>query len=258
VSAPVGKVYLVGGGPGDPGLITLRAVECLRRADLVFYDGLVNPLLLRHTSATAERTCRVSSADGRALPQEEINRHLVEAALQGKTVVRLKGGDPYLFGRGTEEAAALVEAGIPFEVVPGVSAALAASVYAGISLTHRDFSSAVALVTGHEHPTKPESLLDYEALAHFKGTLVFYMGLHRLEAIVESLIREGKPADTPTAVICRGTWPQQRTVTGVLRDIAERVRAADLHAPSLIIVAVVRATSTVRKANWDHPARRPD
>jgi len=235
VSAP-GKVYLVGGGPGDPGLITVRAVECLRRADLVLYDGLVNPLLLRHTSAKAERTCRVSSVDGRALPQDEINRHLVEAALQGKTVVRLKGGDPYLFGRGTEEAAALVAAGIPFEVVPGVSAALAASVYAGISLTHREMSSAVALITGHEHPSKSESTLDYSALAQFPGTLVFYMGLHRLESIVGSLVSSGKPGETPAAVISRGTWPQQRTVTGDLLNIAERVRQADLHAPSLIIV----------------------
>ena len=232
----VGKVYLVGAGPGDPGLITVRAVECLRRADLVLYDGLVNPLLLRYTSATAERTCRVNSLDGRALPQTEINRHLVEAALSGKTVVRLKGGDPYLFGRGTEEAAALVAAGIPYEVVPGVSAALAASVYAGMSLTHREFSSSVALVTGHEDPAKVESQLDYAALAQFPGTLVFYMGLHRLEAITEALTQAGKPAETLAAVISRGTWPQQRTVTGTLADIAARVRRVDLHAPSLIIV----------------------
>lgn len=232
----VGKVYLVGAGSGDPGLITVRAVECLKRADVVFYDGLVNPLLLRYTSATAERTCRVNSVDGRALPQGDINRHLVEAALSGKTVVRLKGGDPYLFGRGTEEAAALVAAGIPYEVVPGVSAALAASVYAGMSLTHREFSSAVALVTGHEDPTKTESHLDYTALAQFPGTLVFYMGLHRLEAITDALTQAGKPAETLAAVISRGTWPQQRTVTGTLADIASRVRQAELHAPSLIIV----------------------
>lgn len=234
--ASVGKVYLVGGGPGDPGLITVRAVECLRRADVVFYDGLVNPLLLRYTSANAERTCRVNSADGRALPQAEINQHIVDAALAGKTVVRLKGGDPYLFGRGTEEAAALVAAGIPFEVVPGVSAALAASVYAGISLTHRELASAVALITGHEDPAKPESHLDYPALAEFPGTLVFYMGLHRLEAITQALLAAGKPPDTPTAVISRGTCPQQRTVTATLDTIAIHVRAADLHAPSLIIV----------------------
>ena len=232
----VGKVYLVGAGPGDPGLITVRAVECLRRADMVFYDGLVNPLLLRYTAATAERTCRVNSVDGRALPQQEINRHLVEAALAGQTVVRLKGGDPYLFGRGTEEAAALVAAGIPYEVVPGVSAALAASVYAGISLTHREISSAVALITGHEDPTKAESQLDYQALAQFPGTLVFYMGLHRLEAITQALMQSGKPPETLAAVISRGTGPQQRTVTGTLAEIAVRVRQADLHAPSLIIV----------------------
>ncbi len=232
----VGKVYLVGAGSGDPGLITVRAVECLRRADLVFYDGLVNPLLLRYTSASAERTCRVNSIDGRALPQDEINRHLVEAAMSGKTVVRLKGGDPYLFGRGTEEAAALVAAGIPYEVVPGVSAALAASVYAGMSLTHREISSAVALITGHEDPTKTESHLDYDALSHFPGTLVFYMGLHRLEVITKALVQAGKPAETLAAVISRGTWPQQRTVTGTLADIAARVRSAELHAPSLIIV----------------------
>lgn len=232
----IGKVYLVGAGPGDPGLITVRAVECLRRAEVVFYDGLVNPLLLRYTSANAERTCRVNSADGRALPQADINQHLIDAALAGKTVVRLKGGDPYLFGRGTEEAAALVEAGIPFEVVPGVSAALAASVYAGISLTHREMASAVALITGHEDPTKPESHLDYPALAEFPGTLVFYMGLHRLEAITQALLEAGKPSTTPTAVISRGTWPQQRAVTGTLATIAPLVRAAELHAPSLIVV----------------------
>lgn len=217
-------------------MITVRAVECLRRADVVFYDGLVNPLLLRYTKATAERTCRVNSVDGRALPQADINQHLVDAALTGKIVVRLKGGDPYLFGRGTEEAAALVAAGVPFEVVPGVSAALAASVYAGMSLTHREVSSAVALITGHEDPTKPESHLDYAALAAFPGTLVFYMGLHRLEAITQELLAEGKPPETPTAVISRGTWPQQRTVTGTLGDIATHVRTAELHAPSLIIV----------------------
>lgn len=236
VASGIGKVYLVGGGPGDPGLITLRGVECLRQADVVFYDGLVNPLLLRYTSATAERTCRVDSADGRALPQDKINAHLVEAALAGKTVVRLKGGDPYLFGRGTEEAAALVDAGIPFEVVPGVSAALAASVYAGISLTHREMASAVALITGHENPAKPESRLDYHALARFPGTLVFYMGLHRLELILQSLRDAGKSIDTPVAVISSGTCPGQRTVTGTLSTVAPTVRKADLHAPSLIIV----------------------
>src|SRR5262249_53074693 len=151
-SKPTGRVYLVGAGPGDPGLLTLRGAECLRQAELVLYDGLVNPLLLRHTHARAERTCRAETATGRHLQQDEINLRLIEAAREGKIVVRLKGGDPFIFGRGSEEAAALKDAGIPFEIVPGITAATAAAVYTGISLTHRDHASAVAFVTGHEDP----------------------------------------------------------------------------------------------------------
>src|SRR5690606_4380736 len=179
-----GRVYLVGAGPGDPGLLTLRGLECLRRADLVLYDGLANPLLLAHTAAHAERTARAADPAGRTLHQQEINRRLIEAARAGKTVVRLKGGDPFIFGRGSEEAAALAEAGIPFEIVPGVTAAIAAGEYAGISLTHREFASAVAFVTGHEDPEKTAPAIDYAQLANFRGTLVFYMGLHRLEHVV--------------------------------------------------------------------------
>jgi uroporphyrinogen III methyltransferase/synthase len=234
--AKTGIVYLVGAGPGDPGLLTLRGLECLRRADLVLYDGLVNPLLLRHTKAHAERTCRSENPSGRTLHQAEINQQLIDAARAGKTVVRLKGGDPFVFGRGSEEAAALAAAGIPFEVVPGITAAVAASAYAGISLTHRDCASAVAFVTGHEDPAKPDSALDYAALAKFPGTLVFYMGLHRLEAIIRSLLNAGKPATTPAAVISRGTTPAQRTITAELGQLAESVRRADLHPPSLIVV----------------------
>src|SRR5579862_40000 len=155
-----GKVYLVGAGPGDPGLLTLRGKQCLERADLVLYDGLVNPLLLRFTAAQAERTSRLESAAGHSA-QDEINRRLIDAAKSGKTVVRLKGGDPFIFGRGSEEAAALAEAGIEFEVVPGVTAAVAAGEYAGLSFTHRDYASAVAFVTGHEDPTKEHASLDY-------------------------------------------------------------------------------------------------
>lgn len=232
----VGKVYLVGAGPGDPGLITLRGLECLSLADLILYDGLVNPLILRHSAAEAERTCRAETPDGRNLRQHEINERLIAAAREGKTVVRLKGGDPFVFGRGGEEAAALAAAGIPFEIVPGVTAAVAASAYAGISLTHRDFASAVAFITGHEDPQKEGSALDYPALARFPGTLVFYMGLHRLEAIAASLLRAGKAAETPAAVISRGTTPLQRTVTGTLGEIAETARRAGLHAPSMIII----------------------
>jgi len=231
-----GKVYLVGAGPGDPGLISVRGRRCLEQADLVLYDGLVNPLLLLHTPATAERTCRSDGPDGRVLRQEEINQRLIAAAREGKTVVRLKGGDPFIFGRGSEEAAALADAGIPFEVVPGISAAIAAGVYAGISLTHRQLASAVAFITGHEDPTKPDTALDYAALVAFRGTLVFYMGLHRLDSIVESLLREGKPAETPACVISRGTTPAQRTVSATLAELPAEVQKAQLHAPSLIIV----------------------
>ncbi|MBI1348521.1 uroporphyrinogen-III C-methyltransferase [bacterium] len=235
VSQP-GKVYLVGAGPGDPGLITVRGRECLAEADLVLYDGLVNPLLLRHSHAKAQRTCRMEGPEGRRLDQAEINRQLVEAGLSGLTVVRLKGGDPFIFGRGTEEAAALAAAGIPFEVVPGITAATAAAVYTGISLTHRDHASAVAFVTGHEDPLKAESALDYAALARFPGTLVFYMGLHRLPTIAAKLMAEGKVSTTPTAVVSRATSPLQRTVIAPLECIAKVVAEAGLHAPSLVIV----------------------
>jgi uroporphyrinogen III methyltransferase/synthase len=231
-----GKVYLVGAGPGDPGLITLKGLECLKRADLVLYDGLVNPLILIGTTAKAERTNRTIGPSGRRLDQEEINQRLIAAAREGKTVVRLKGGDPFVFGRGGEEAAALAKAQVPFEVVPGVTAAVATSAYAGISLTHRDFASAVAFVTGHEDPQKPSTLLDYSALAKFPGTLVFYMGLDRLAAIAEALIAAGKPAATPAAVISRGTTPDQQTICGSLVEIASKVRDAELHAPSTIII----------------------
>lgn len=242
-----GRVYLVGGGPGDPGLISVRGVELLGRADLVLYDGLVNPLLLQHSHAKAVRTCRMDGPEGRRLDQAEINRQLVEAAKAGLTVVRLKGGDPFIFGRGTEEAAALAAEGIPFEVVPGITAATAAAVYTGISLTHRDHASAVAFVTGHEDPTKPESALDYKSLASFPGTLVFYMGLHRLSRIAERLVASGKDSSTPVAVVSRATTPLQRTVEGTLADIAERAKTAALHAPSLVIVGdCVRVRSQAR------------
>ncbi len=234
--AKVGKVYLVGAGPGDPGLITVRGLACLALADLVLYDGLVNPLLLRHSRARAQRTCRMGGPEGRRLDQTEINRQLVEAGLAGLTVVRLKGGDPFVFGRGTEEAAALAAAGVPFEVVPGVTAATAAAVYTGISLTHREHASAVAFITGHEDPEKPESALDYAVLAKFPGTLVFYMGLHRLQSIATRLMEHGKSAETPAAVVSRATTPWQRTVEAPLHELADAATAAELHAPSLVIV----------------------
>ncbi|QDU38809.1 Uroporphyrinogen-III C-methyltransferase [Maioricimonas rarisocia] len=232
----VGKVYLVGAGPGDPGLLTLKGLRCLQEADHVLYDGLVNPILLRHTSANAERTARTGRGAGRHLDQEEINRQLIAAAQEGKTVVRLKGGDPFIFGRGSEEAAALAEAGIPYEIVPGITAATAAGEYAGISLTHRAHASAVAFITGHEDPSKPKSALDYEVLARFPGTLVFYMGLHQLPRLASALIAAGKSADTPAAVVSRATTPHQRTVEAPLGDLPTAVKEAGVPAPSLIII----------------------
>lgn len=231
-----GKVFLVGAGPGDPGLITLRAVECLRAADLVLYDGLVNPLLLSLTRGTCERTARIRSGDAAVVPQQDINARLIAEAHAGRTVVRLKGGDPYIFGRGSEEAAALHDAGIPFEVVPGITAATAAAEYAGFSLTHRQIASAVAFITGHEDPQKQTGALDYPALAAFPGTLVFYMGLGRLPDICRQLVACGKPPSTPAAVVCHACWPTQQVVSGTLESLPALAAAAGLRPPSLIVV----------------------
>ena len=231
-----GKVYLVGAGPGDPGLLTLRGAEVLAEADLVLFDGLANPLLLKLTKGICERTARTREGSDRIVPQQEINDRLVSAARQGKKVVRLKGGDPYIFGRGSEEAAALEAAGIPFEVVPGITAATAAGEYAGFSFTHRDVASAVAFVTGHEDPTRESSRLDFDALAAFPGTLVFYMGLGRIRTICDQLIASGKPTTTPAAVICRASLPTQQVVTATLESLPDAVSNAGLRPPSLIVV----------------------
>lgn len=231
-----GKVYLIGAGPGDPGLLTLRGRDVLAAADLVLYDGLANPSLLRLTNAVCERTARTRIGSDTIVPQEDINDRLVAEARAGKQVVRLKGGDPYIFGRGSEEAAALQAAGIAYEVVPGITAATAAGVYAGFSFTHRDHASAVAFVTGHEDPTRETGRLDYAALASFPGTLVFYMGLGRIQMICDQLVQNGKPADTPAAVICRASLPTQRVVTSTIAGLPQAVVSADLKPPSLIVV----------------------
>ncbi len=234
--AKTGTVYLTGAGPGDPGLLTLRALEVLQKADLVLYDGLANPVLLRHTNGICERTAR-TRIDSRAIvPQEEVNQRLVDEAKSGKCVVRLKGGDPYIFGRGSEEAAALEAAGIPYEVVPGITAATAAAEYAGFSYTHRSHTSAVAFVTGHEDPTKDESRLDYAALAAFPGTLVFYMGLGQLSQICQRLIENGQSSSTPAAIVCRASLPTQQIVQSTLKDLPQAASAAGLKPPSLIVV----------------------
>lgn len=231
-----GKVFLVGAGPGDPGLLTLRGRDVLARADLVLYDGLANPLLLNLADCPCERTARTQVGGGRIVLQQEINERLIREAHSGKNVVRLKGGDPYIFGRGSEEVAALEAADIPFEVIPGITAATAAGEYAGFSFTHRDLASAVAFVTGHEDPSREGPRLDYSALARFPGTLVFYMGLGRVQEICTQLISEGKPRDTSAAVVCQASLPQQQVVTSTLAELPEAVAASGLRPPSLIVV----------------------
>jgi uroporphyrinogen III methyltransferase/synthase len=233
------QVYLVGAGPGDPGLLTLRAIECLARADLVLYDRLVPARILEHAPPAAERVC-VGDLPG-CHPERwpHIHHTLIEAARQGKRVVRLKGGDPFLFGRGGEEAEALRQAGISYEVVPGVTAALGAAACAGIPLTHRRHASAVAFVTGHEHPGKAGSQVDWAALAQFPGTLVIYMGIARLAEIAQVLLAHGKAADTPAAAIRWGTTGEQHTVEAPLCDLADAVRAAGLTAPAVVILGAV-------------------
>ena len=235
-SSTAGKVYLVGAGPGDPGLITVRGAACLAEADLVFYDGLVNPLLLRLTHGICERTARARRDGSAIVAQSEINARLITEARAGKIVVRLKGGDPYIFGRGSEEAAALQEAGIPFEVVPGITAATAAGEYAGFSFTHREFSSAVAFITGHEDPTRDVTRLDYRALAAFPGTLVFYMGLSRLAEICGKLQVAGMPETTPAAVVCQASLASQQVVDGTLGTLPAQAAERHLKPPSLIVI----------------------
>ncbi|MEJ5357585.1 MAG: uroporphyrinogen-III C-methyltransferase [Desulfobacterales bacterium] len=240
-------VYLVGAGPGDPGLITLRGVECLGRAEVVVYDHLAAPELLRHAPPGAERIYAGKQAGDHALSQERINALLVDRARAGKTVVRLKGGDPFVFGRGGEEAEALARAGIPFEVVPGVTSAVAAPAYAGIPLSHRRLTSTISLVTGHEDPAKPGSGIDWECLARGGGTLVFLMGVNTLPAIASALTAHGRDPATPAAVVRWGTTPRQQTVTGTLADIAARAREAGIRPPALIVVGeVVRLREQLR------------
>lgn len=234
-----GVVYLVGAGPGDPGLMTARSLELIARAETIFYDRLIPPGALSGARAEAELVYVGKQPGVPSVPQEEIGERMIEAARAGRSVVRLKGGDPFVFGRGGEEGEALREAGIEFEVVPGVTAGVAATAYAGIPVTHRDDASAVAFVTGHEDPTKEESAIDWEALARFPGTLVFYMGVKRLGQNAKSLIEAGRNADEPAAAIERGTWPGQRTVEATLGTIAEAVEREQVKAPALIVVGEV-------------------
>src|ERR1700679_459200 len=221
-----GKVYLVGAGPGDPGLLTLRAKELLSRADAVVYDALVHPKILDFISDKARKIFRGHRTKKGSLTQAKINNLLIQLAKEGKNTVRLKGGDPFVFGRGAEEILALAQAGIPFEVVPGVSSAIAVPAYAGIPVTHRDFNSSLTIVTGHEKKSKNSSQVDWKNLAQNKGTLVFLMGLHSLKEVCLRLIKEGKNGNTPVAVIQQGTTFRQKTVMGTLGTIFKLVQKA--------------------------------
>ena len=242
-----GKVFLVGAGPGDPELITARALRHLREADVVLYDALVHPDQLEHCREDAELVFVGKRGGRRSERQTAINQRLVDEAKKGRRVVRLKGGDPYLFGRGSEEAEVLAEAGVPFEVVPGVPSPLAATAYAGISLTHRNMASSVAYLTATESPEKDRTSHDWAKLATATQTLVIFMGLRKLETLIDLLREHGRPDDTPVAVIQSASLPTQRTVIGTLADIAERVRASGVTMPALTVVGeVVRLREHLR------------
>jgi len=234
-----GVVYLVGAGPGDPGLATKRALDLIERADVIVHDRLVSPQLLEGASSSAELVYAGKDPNSRSTAQDQINELLVARAREGKVVVRLKGGDPFVFGRGGEEAEALAQAGVRFEVVPGITAGIAAAAYAGIPLTHREDASAVAFVTGHENPLKEESALDWTAIATFPGTLVFYMGVRNLTELAARLIEHGRAADEPAAVIERGSLPGQRTVTAPLAEIAQHAAVLGIRPPAVTVVGKV-------------------
>lgn len=243
-----GKVFLVGAGPGDPKLITIKGMEAIKEADLIVYDYLANKSLLSHGKEGAE-IVYVGKMGGRhTLSQEKINELIVKRAKEGKIVARLKGGDPFIFGRGGEEAEELAEAGIPFEIIPGVTAAIACPAYAGIPLTHRDYTSTVAFITGHEDPGKEGSSIAWEKISTGAGTLVFLMGMSNLPEIVKNLKRYGRDPMTPVALIRWGTRPDQKTVIGTLNDIIDKSKKHALAPPVIIVVGEV--VSLRKKLNW--------
>ena len=244
MTARAGVVYLVGAGPGDPGLITVRGLELLESADVVVHDRLVDARLVRRARVDAEIVDVGKTPGGKGARQDDVNALLIENASEGRSVVRLKGGDPFVFGRGGEEAMALSRAGIPFEVVPGITSAIAAPAYAGIPVTHRGVASSVTFVTGSESPDKPGSDVDWPALARTNGTLVVLMGWRSMESVVARLRSEGLPDDTPAALVEWATGPRQRTVAGTLADIVEKGRADGLGPP---VVAVFGGVAALRK-----------
>lgn len=251
-----GTVYLIGAGPGDPGLITVKGLNALRSADVIIYDRLAPAELLKEAKPGAELIDAGKRADNHTLSQREINRRLIDKAREGKNVARLKGGDPFVFGRGGEEAEACHAAGIPFVIVPGVSSAIAVPAYAGIPVTHRDLTSAFAVITGHvdpgesgnsENPDRGETALDYSALARI-GTLVILMGVAHLGNIAAALIAAGRDPSTPVACIERGTTSRQRTIRGTLANISDVAAQHELQAPAVIVVGEVAALHDA--LNW--------
>ena len=243
-----GMVYLIGAGPGDPGLITLKAIECIKKADVVVYDYLASPALLKYAGKDAQIIYVGKKSGYHTMPQANINDILADKGRQGLTVARLKGGDPFIFGRGGEEAEVLIKNGIPFEIVSGVTSAVAAPAYAGIPLTHREHTSMVSLITGHEDPTKPDSSIRWDSLAQSGATLVFLMGVKNLDKITKELITCGKPPKTPVALVRWGTTPKQMTVTGTLATIVEKVKKVGLKPPAVIVVGDVVALR--EKMQW--------
>ena len=242
------KVYLLGAGPGDPGLLTLRAKEILSSADVVVYDYLANKSFLDFCRKDAEYIYVGKKGGEHTLSQEQINDLLVHKAREGNSVARLKGGDPYVFGRGAEEAEELLEAGVGFEIVPGVTSAVAAPAYAGIPLTHRKYASSVSFITGHEDPSKPESVHNWDALAKGTSTLVFFMGVKNLAHITSNLISSGMYGDKPAALVRWGTTCEQETVVGTLGTITQIAENQGLKPPALLVVGdVVKLRD---KLNW--------
>jgi len=239
MTQPRGTVYLIGAGPGDPGLITVKAKECIQAADVVVYDYLAPPFLLDYAGKNAEIIYVGKKGGDHTLTQDKINLLLVEKAREGKNVARLKGGDPFVFGRGGEEAQELLSYGISYEVIPGVTSAVAAPAYAGIPVTHRDHTSFVSFITGHERPDKKESRMQWDIFAKSDATLVFLMGVKNLSNIVTKLMEYGKPSDTPVALVRWGTTTRQQTVTGTLATIVDAVEKAGLKSPAIIVVGHV-------------------
>src|SRR6266481_1077692 len=243
-----GKVYLVGAGPGDLGLVTLRAKECIEQADVIVYDHLANPEMLSWARDSAEIVYVGKRAGAHSLSQQEINALLIEKAGAKKQVVRLKGGDPFVFGRGAEEAKAIADAGIGFEIVPGITSAIAGPAYAGIPVTHRAENSHVTFFTGHEDPAKTESAIDYAALAKLGGTQVMLMGVQRLETIAREMLKQGVREDLPVALVRWATTGRQETLTGTLQNIAQRVAGVGFEAPAVAVFGEVVALR--ESLNW--------